>query len=78
MNKFLLKSHMAKKGETQAVLAEAMGISLSRLNAKINGTSGAEFTQTEISFISERYKLSASETMKIFFNEKVSQLDTSR
>ena len=48
MNKLLLKSHMAKKGETQAVLAEVMGLSLSRLNAKINGTRGAEFTQTEI------------------------------
>lgn len=70
MNKLLLKSHMAKKGETQAVLAEAMGLSLSRLNAKINGTGGAEFTQTEIAFISERYKLSGSETMRIFLAKK--------
>ena len=72
MNKLLLKSHMAKRWDTQAVLAEAMGLSLSRLNAKINGTGGAEFTQTEIAFISERYKLSGSETMRIFFSEKVS------
>ena len=72
MNKLRLKSQMAKRGDTQAVLAEAMGLSLSRLNAKINGTGGAEFTQTEIAFISERYKLSGSETMRIFFSEKVS------
>lgn len=70
MNKLLLKSHMAKRGDTQAVLAEAMGLSLSRLNAKINGTGGAEFTQTEIAFISERYKLSGSETMRIFLAKR--------
>ena len=72
MNKMLVKSHMAQRGDPQAILAEAMGLSLSRLNAKINGTGGAEFTQTEISFISERYKLSGSETMRVFFSEKVS------
>lgn len=70
MNKLLLKSHMAKRGDTQAILAEAMGLSLSRLNAKINGTGGAEFTQTEIAFISERYKLSGSETMRVFLAKK--------
>lgn len=69
MNKLLLKSHMAKRGDTQSVLAESMGLSLSRLNAKINGTGGAEFTQSEIAFISERYKLSGSETMRVFFNK---------
>ena len=72
MNKLLLKSQIANRWDTQAFLAEAMGLSLSRLNAKINGTGGAEFTQTEIAFISERYKLSGSETMRIFFSEKVS------
>lgn len=72
MNKLLLKSHMAKKGDTQAHLANAMGLSLSRLNAKINGTGGAEFTQTEIAFISDRYKLSGAEIMRIFFDKKVS------
>ena len=72
MNERLLKSHLAKRGDTQADLANAMGISLSRLNAKINGTRGAEFTQTEISFIAERYGLSAKETVHVFFSEKVS------
>lgn len=72
MNKLLLKSHMAKRGDTQSALADAMGLSLSRLNAKINETGGAEFTQTEIAFICNRYKLSGSEIMKIFFDKKVS------
>lgn len=72
VNKCLLKSHLARLGDTQADLAEEMGISLSRLNAKINETGGAEFTQTEISFIAKRYGLTAKETMRIFFDNKVS------
>lgn len=72
MNKNLLKAHMAKFGDTQLDLANAMGLSLSRLNAKINGTGGAEFTQGEISFISLRYNLSSKEIYNVFFDEKVS------
>lgn len=71
MNETLLRSIMIRNGDTQAVLAEAMGISLSRLNAKIN-SNGAEFKQTEILFIKKRYKLTAKEVNEIFFNEKVS------
>lgn len=70
MNKNLLKSHMASKGDTQAVLAKEMGLSLSRLNAKINGTSNAEFTQTEIAFIASRYKLSPKELEAVFLIQK--------
>lgn len=72
MDKQLLRSYMVRHGDTQATLAEAMGVSLSRLNAKINRTSGAEFTQTEISFIAERYKMSAKELDTVFFNRNVS------
>lgn len=71
MKKTLLRSIMIKNGDTQAALAEAMGISLSRLNAKINNN-GAEFKQAEILFIKKRYKLTAKEVNEIFFNEKVS------
>ena len=71
MNKNLLKSVMAARGDTQEILAEAMGLSLSRLNAKINGKK-AEFRQAEINFIKERYKLSASDVEEIFFNQNVS------
>lgn len=50
----------------QENLAKAMGMSLSRLNAKINET-GAEFTKTEIEFIRDRYKMSRKQVMDIFF-----------
>lgn len=72
MNKRMLKSFMAKRGDTQDSLSEAMGISRSRLNAKINEKNGAEFTQTEIKFIAKRYNLTEEELVIVFFSEKVS------
>lgn len=66
MNKPLFRSFMVKFGDTQETLAEAMKVSLSRLNAKIN-SNGAEFTQTEIAFIKHRYNLTAAEVDAIFF-----------
>lgn len=68
----LLKSYIVKHDKTQRELAEAMDVSLSRLNAKINETGGAEFSQGEIAFIKNRYNLSAEEINKIFFDIKVS------
>lgn len=72
MDKALLRSHMVKHSDTQEDLANYLGISLSRLNAKINESGGAEFKQTEIAFIKMRYGLSARETDAIFFNLKMS------
>lgn len=72
MDKNMLRSFMSKHGETQASLAKSMGISLSRLNAKINGTGGAEFNQSEIAFIANRYKMNAKEINSVFFARKVS------
>lgn len=63
-----LKGLIIAKDKKQLVLAEAMGLSLSRLNAKINETSGAEFTQSEIAFIRDRYKLSNTQVNDIFFS----------
>lgn len=74
MNKQLLRSIMTKYGETQKDLADAMGLSLSRLNAKIN-SNGADFRQNEISFIKERYKLNSKDIDHIFFENKVSLKD---
>lgn len=62
-----LKGIIRAKDGSQSVLAEAMGISLSRLNAKINET-GAEFTQSEITFIRDRYKLTKEQVTDIFFS----------
>lgn len=72
MNSALLKSYIVRYDHTQGRLADAMGLSLSRLNAKINGTGGADFSQTEIAFIKERYHLSNRDVISIFFAENVS------
>ncbi len=67
MNKALLKSAMAKYGDTQETLSKAMGLSLSRFNAKVNERKDAAFNQTEMSFIVSRYQLTNDEAMAIFF-----------
>jgi hypothetical protein len=63
----VLKSYIVRYDKNQKNLADAMGLSLSRLNAKINET-GAEFNQSEIKFIKKRYRLTDKETQNIFFN----------
>ena len=68
MNSQLLKGMIKIHDGSQSVLADAMGLSLSRLNAKINET-GAEFSQSEIVFIRDRYNLSKSEVTDIFFDQ---------
>ena len=72
MNKNLLISKMKLFGDTQKTLAEALGISLTRLNEKINGSNGAEFRMREITLIKIRYDLTAEEVDLIFFTKKVS------
>lgn len=71
MNKQMLKGLIIANDGNQSTLADAMGISLSRLNAKINET-GAEFSQSEIAFIRDRYKLNKSQVVDIFFSHDVS------
>lgn len=68
MNSQLLKGIIKSKDGSQSTLANAMGLSLSRLNAKINETN-AEFSQSEISFIRDRYELSKTQVANIFFDE---------
>lgn len=67
MNKNLLVSKMKLFGDTQSVLAEAVDLSLTRLNEKINSTDGAEFRPSEIKIIEARYNLTADEVYQIFF-----------
>ena len=76
MNKALLESKMKLFGDNQSKLAEAVGISLQRFNAKLNGTNGAEFTQGEIQKIKDRYNLTGEEVDAIFFKNNVSLEDT--
>lgn len=76
MNKKLFISVMVRYGDTQETLANAMGLSVSRLNAKINERDGASFDQKEIQFIIERYSLTRDEAMDIFFTFEVSSQST--
>ena len=72
MNTARMKSVMVLHGDTSAVLAGAIGVSPQRFSAKINERNNAEFTQSEISKIKERYNLPPEEIDLIFFKEKVS------
>ena len=67
MNKALLMSEIVKHNETQMAVAEALGLSPSRFNAKINKREGAEFTQGEIQIIIDRYRLTPEDVSAIFF-----------
>lgn len=72
MNARLLKSKMVLHDDTNATLAEALGITPQRLSAKINEWEGAEFTQGEIIIIKDRYQLTPEEVDAIFFMRKSS------
>ena len=67
MNKNLLRSIMVLYGDTNRMLADALGISEKSVNDKIN-ENGTEFKQSEISTIKKRYSLSDEQTSSIFFN----------
>lgn len=67
MDKQKLKALLVEHGETQAKLAEALGISRVTLSSKINEKKGAVFTQPEISAIKKRYALSDTQISEIFF-----------
>ena len=69
----LFKCAMISNWETQAELADGIGISLSALNDKIHGRRGCGFTQSEILAIKNRYKLTPEDTDAIFFAKDVEQ-----
>ena len=72
MNKNKLKSILALHGDTQAVLAEYLGLSENRLSAKINGYRGADFTRIELANMKKKYNLDSNEIDSIFFDVEVS------
>ena len=76
MNKRELESVMKRYGDTQETLAEALGLSRTRLNCKMNESRNATFNQPEIKQIKQRYNLSAKEVEIIFFTDCVSKKDT--
>lgn len=66
MNSKMLVSQMVLHGDIQSDLAKALGISLQTLNAKINGTHGAQFRQREILAIKTRYSLTPAQLDEMF------------
>ena len=70
MNKPLLKSIIAKNDDTQNALADALCLPRSALSNRINGK--IDFRVSEINCIRKRYKLTAKETVDIFFDREVS------
>lgn len=71
MNTNKLRAKMALHGDTGGTLSDALGISQQRFSMKINDNN-AEFTQSEIQMIKNRYNLTPEEVDEIFFNIKVS------
>ena len=76
MNKNMLIGVMKTHGDNQSDLAEYIGISLQRCNAKINGTGGAVFDMVEIAKIKQKYNLTAEQVDAIFLAQYVSKTDT--
>lgn len=72
MNKKMLRAEMILHDDTNATLANALGITPQSLSSKMNGTNGAEFTQGEIMCIISRYSLTNDVVREIFFAPKVS------
>lgn len=68
VNLNLLNSKMALYGDNNESLARVLNLSPQRLSAKKNSTNGAEFTQSEIQIIKERYNLTDNEVVEIFLS----------
>ena len=66
MNRDLLKGTIRSHGMRQEDVALKIGISLSRFNAKINETAGAEFTLGEVKSMKQVLELSPEQFDSIF------------
>lgn len=71
MNKKMLESQMKLNGDTAGTLSDFIGVSRQTFSLKINDK-GSEFTQSEISRIKEKYKLTPEQIDSIFFTQQVS------
>lgn len=72
MNSALLKGEIRARSMTQEYVASKIGVSLSRFNAKLNNTGGAEFSLGEVRAIKSLLCLDHETVDTIFFDEKVS------
>ncbi len=69
---------MAEHGDTGKTLAEHLGISETTFSMKLNSKGGADFNHKEITLIVNKYKLDPNKIASIFFENKVSNIDTKR
>lgn len=67
MNSDILKGKMKEERMTQECVADAIGLSLSRFNAKLNNKGGAEFSLGELRSLKELFSLSPAQVDQIFF-----------
>lgn len=67
MTNALLKGKIREQGMTQGDVAEKLGISLSRFNAKLNKTAGAQFSLIEVKAMKELLHLTSDQVDQIFF-----------
>lgn len=65
MNEILLKSFIILNRESQARLAQSLGLSNSAFNAKLKGK--YEFRPSEIVAIAKRYNMTGKDIIKVFF-----------
>lgn len=70
MNSNEMKAVMKREGDTQKDLAEALGLPVSGVNARINGS--VDFRASEIVTIRKRYNLTDQDIGEIFFNTDAS------
>lgn len=68
MNANLIRARIAELGMTQKKTASAANMSLSRFNAKLNGTNGAQFSLKDIRALKEVLDLSAQQIDDIFLS----------
>lgn len=68
MNSNLLKGKFKEFGMTQADVANKIGLSLSRFNAKLNENDGAEFSLGEARSLKELFSLTTEQVDEIFFD----------
>lgn len=68
MNSNLLKGKIKEKNMSQGDVAELIGLSLSRFNAKINTKNGAVFTLGEARSLRKVLSLTEEQFMQIFFS----------
>ena len=70
MDSLEMKVAMKRNNDTQEKLAEALGLQISGVNARINGK--VDFRSSEIKKIIRRYHLTADDVNRIFFSSAAS------